>query len=210
MAGPASLADCGEFLLFDPITDQTVRPIVEGILKVNNGMTETDEIKLYISSPGGSVWAGFALIDIMKSSRVPIKTIGLGGIASCGLLIFMAGTKGRRIVTTNTSILSHQFSAMYYGKDHELLGRDKEMDLIREKLKRHYKNNSTADDEVINKYLLGATDAWLTPKEMLKYGMCDYVKDLESPKEKTKKRVVVTVKKEAVKPSAKKPSRKKN
>ena len=46
----------------------------------------------------------FALIDTMKGSAIPIKTVGLGLIASCGIPTFMSGTKGRRIITSNTSI----------------------------------------------------------------------------------------------------------
>jgi ATP-dependent protease ClpP protease subunit len=56
------------------------------------------ELLLMICSEGGDTAAAFALIDVMKSSRIPIKTIGLGMIASAGLLIFLAGTSGRRLL----------------------------------------------------------------------------------------------------------------
>ena len=83
--------------------------------------------------------AAFALIDTMKGSAIPIKTVGLGLIASCGILTFMSGTKGRRIITPNTSILSHQYSWGSSGKEHELFARVREFELSSERLLEHYK-----------------------------------------------------------------------
>ena len=51
------------------------------------------ELTLIINSPGGEVHSAFALIDTMKGSAIPIRTIGIGMIASCGILTFMAGKK---------------------------------------------------------------------------------------------------------------------
>ena len=76
-----------------------------------------------------SVPSCFALIDIMKGSRIPIHTVGLGVIASCGLLLFITGEKGKRTLTPNTSILSHQYSWGSYGKEHELFAQVKEFEL---------------------------------------------------------------------------------
>ncbi len=68
------------------------------------------ELLLMICSEGGDMSAAFALIDVMKSSNIFIKTVGLGQIASAGLLIFLAGSPGRRTLTPNTSIMSHQYA----------------------------------------------------------------------------------------------------
>ena len=64
---------------------------------------------------------GFALIDIIHGSRLPIWTVGIGMLASMGLMIFMAGEKGHRVLTPNTLILSHQWSGVDSGKEHELV-----------------------------------------------------------------------------------------
>ena len=50
-------------------------------------------MKMIINSPGGEVGSAFALIDTMKGSKIPIYTYGLGEIASCGLMTFIAGEK---------------------------------------------------------------------------------------------------------------------
>ena len=58
------------------------------------------EITLIINPTGGEVHSAFALIDTMKGFHIPaIKTVGLGMIAARGILTFMAGTKGPRVIT---------------------------------------------------------------------------------------------------------------
>src|SRR5574344_1834410 len=62
---------------------------------------EYDHLTLIINSPGGDLNSAFAIIDCMKGSALPVHTIGLGLIASCGILTFMSGEKGHRILTPN-------------------------------------------------------------------------------------------------------------
>ena len=110
--------NAGIYYMADGFTFDSTKPIVQWIIEKNllPSNERPKELTLIINSPGGSVHAAFALIDTMKGSAIPIKTVGLGLIASCGVLTFMAGTKGRRILTPNTSILSHQYSWGSSGK----------------------------------------------------------------------------------------------
>jgi len=89
-------------------------------------------------------------------------------IASCGLLMFISGTKGRRVLTPNTSILSHQYSWGTYGKEHELIAVEKEYDLTTERMVNHYKKCTGLSEKDIRKYLLPAHDVWLSAKEAKK------------------------------------------
>ena len=134
-------------------------------------------IKMIINSPGGSVSAAFALIDTIKGSKVPVYTYGMGEIASCGLLTFMAGTKGKRFITPNTSILSHQFSWGSMGKEHELMASVKEYENTSARILAHYKKCTGQSEATIKKYLLPPEDVWLTPKEAIKYGLADEIVD---------------------------------
>ena len=106
-----------------------------------------------ICSPGGAMPECFALIDIMKGSRIPIHTVGLGCIASCGLLLFITGEKGHRVLTPNTSILSHQFSWGSYGKEHELFAQVKEFELSTVRMIDHYKKCTGLKEKEIREYL---------------------------------------------------------
>ena len=120
----------------------------------------------------------FALIDVMRSSKVAIKTVGLGSIASAGLMIFLAGSRGRRVLTPNTSILSHQFAWGSQGKAHELFATVKEFQLTEQRMIEHYKVATGLEDEVIRRVLLPPQDVYLSAQEALEYGICDHVADL--------------------------------
>ena len=134
-------------------------------------------MKMIINSPGGSVTSAFALIDTMKGSKIPVYTYGLGEISSCGLLTFMAGELGKRFITKNTAILSHQFSWGSMGKEHELMASVKEFNNTSQRLIDHYKKCTGQSETVIKKYLLPPEDVWLTPREAIKYGIADQIVD---------------------------------
>jgi len=166
----------GIYVFMDEVTNETVKPVVEWIL-YENLVTKhrKKELLLMICSEGGSLQDAFALIDVMQNSKIPIKTIGLGQIASSGLLIFMAGTKGRRVLTPNTSILSHQFSWYNEGKAHELFATMREYELTQLRMIEHYKKCTGADDSLIREWLLPAQDKWLSAEEALNLKICDSV-----------------------------------
>jgi ATP-dependent Clp protease protease subunit len=166
----------GMMLLMGGIDDQAVKPVIEWILYENFvRKKKIKELLLMICSEGGDVTAAFALIDVMQSSKIPIKVVGLGEISSAGLLIFLAGQPGRRILTPNTSILSHQFSWESSGKVHELFATVKEFELTQQRMVDHYRICTKLDDETIRKVLLPPQDVYLSADEALSYSICDHV-----------------------------------
>jgi ATP-dependent Clp protease protease subunit len=174
------LQEAGMYVFMSEVSDDAIKPIIEWILVENHVVKKKKkELLLMICSEGGSVEDAFALIDVMKSSSIPIKTVGLGCVASSGLLIFLAGMKGRRMLTPNTSILSHQYSNYHEGKHHELFAIAKEHSLIQERMLRHYQQSTGLSEELILSKLLPPTDVYLSADEALALGLCDYVTDLK-------------------------------
>jgi len=174
------LQEAGMYVFMSEVSDDSIKPIIEWILVENHVVKKKKkELLLMICSEGGSVEDAFALIDVMKSSSIPIKTVGLGCVASSGLLIFLAGMKGRRMLTPNTSILSHQYSNYHEGKHHELFAIAKEHSLIQERMLRHYQSSTGLSEEIILSKLLPPTDVYLSADEALALGLCDYVTDLK-------------------------------
>ena len=166
----------GQHVFMGDVTQETMKPLIDWIIAENyNKDNKKKELTLGICSPGGDLHACFALVDIMKGSKIPIRTIGMGMIASCGLLMFISGEKGRRVLTPNTSILSHQYSWGTYGKEHELFAVVKEYDLTTERMVNHYKKCTGLTEKDIRKYLLPAHDVWLSAKEAKKLGLCDSI-----------------------------------
>jgi len=177
-SGNLSLQDCGMYVFMDEVDSDSIAPIIEWILEQNYVVPVAErkqELLLMICSDGGELAAAFALIDVMRSSAIPIKTVGLGQIASSGLLIFMAGAKGRRVLTPNTSILSHQFSWANEGKAHELFATVREYDLTQKRMLEHYRSCTHLSDAKIKEFLLPAQDRWLDAHEALKLGICDKI-----------------------------------
>ncbi len=176
-----ALNDHGIMVLMDEINHETVKPVIEWILHENHVRKKKHkELLLMICSEGGNIAEAFALIDVMRSSKIPVKTVGLGSIASCGLLIFMAGAAGRRILTPNTSILSHQFSWESEGKSHELFATIKEFELTQKRMVTLYRDATGLEDDVIRKVLLPPQDVWLSAEEALQYHICDAIADLSA------------------------------
>lgn len=166
------------YLLMGEVTMASCKEVVEWIFEANFTDERPELLNLIITSPGGDLNAAFAVIDTMRGSAIPVRTIGLGQIASAGLMIFIAGAKGKRILTPNTSILSHQYTWGAFGKEHELFATVKEFDLTTKKMNAHYKKCTGLSESKIKDILLPPQDIWLSPIEAKKLGICDEVKDL--------------------------------
>jgi ATP-dependent Clp protease protease subunit len=92
-------------------------------------------------------------------------------------MIFIAGTSGRRVLTPNTSILSHQFTAGHAGKAHELFATVKEFELTQQRVLALYQQCTGLDDQKIRAVLLPAQDVYLSAKEALEHRICDHVEN---------------------------------
>jgi ATP-dependent Clp protease protease subunit len=89
------------------IDDQVANVIVAQLLYLNHEDPER-EIQMYINSPGGVIYAGFAIYDTMQMISNPISTVAVGVTASFGTVLLTAGTKGRRFALPNSTIHMHQ------------------------------------------------------------------------------------------------------
>ena len=79
-----------------------------------------DPIVLHISSPGGCVASGLALVDVMQHVTAPVFTIGIGMVASMGAVILAAGEPGHRYALKHTRIMLHGTTGGGFGKLDEI------------------------------------------------------------------------------------------
>ena len=173
------LSDYGIIYLSGPIEVETSETVCKEIIEYNIS-GKTDHIQMIINSSGGSCPDGFAIIDIMEWSRIPIFTTGIGMIASMALLVFMTGTRGRRVITPRTSMLSHRYSSMTWGNHSQLLATRKEQDLEHDRIVDHYlRYSGIQSKEELEEYLLRDVDTWLAPDEAVKFGLVDLVEPLK-------------------------------
>mgnify|MGYP000205656661 FL=1 len=165
--------------MFGGVDDDVAQNAISWILEANYADEPPEDLTMLINSEGGSLSAAFAIIDMMRGSSIPIRTIGLGQISSAGLLIFMSGEKGQRVLTENTSIMSHQYFWGAMGKNHELIAVRKEQDLTQKRLLKHINLCTGLSEKRINKDLMPPHDVYLTGEEALNLGICDLVKTLK-------------------------------
>lgn len=95
-----------QIFLFGQVTIELANNICHQ-LRILQDLDPNAEINLIINSPGGSVHAGLAIIDVMNSLSCPVNTIAQGMAASMGATVLTCGT-GKRYAYPNTRILIHQ------------------------------------------------------------------------------------------------------
>lgn len=174
-----NLTEYGIIYLSGEINASNAEAVCKEIIE-HNIKGDASQIQMIINSPGGTCSAGFSIIDIMEWSQIPIYTTGLGMIASMGLLIFMTGEKGHRVVTPRTSILSHRFSALNFGNHSQLIAGRREEDMLHERIVNHYMTYSNIKDrQELEKHLLRDVDTWLSTDEALQLGIVDVVEPMK-------------------------------
>lgn len=166
----------GLSLLFGEITTELVAETVAWILTENLAENPPDNLTLLINSPGGDLSAAFALIEIMQGSRIPVRTVGLGEICSAGLLIFMSGVRGGRILTPTCSVMSHHFSTGVSGNFHEILNVQKELNFVNRRIINQYMHCTGLSEDEVNSKLIPSRDVFLSPSEALSLGIADEIR----------------------------------
>jgi ATP-dependent Clp protease, protease subunit len=99
--------DTRSIYLWGVVDDKSAKDVVTKLLLLEADKPG-EEIKLYISSPGGSVTSGMVIYDMMKLITSPVSTICMGLAASMGSILLSAGEKGRRFIFPNGEVMIHQ------------------------------------------------------------------------------------------------------
>lgn len=130
-------------------------------------------IKLYINSPGGSVYDGLAIIDTMDYIEPDVETIGIGLQASMGAMLLSSGTKGKRFALPNSRIMIHQPSSGTEGKitDQEIMLR--EGVFLKKRLAEIFAKNTGKKMEQVEKDM--DRDYWMSVEEAKAYGIIDKI-----------------------------------
>jgi len=102
-------------VITEEINDQMMGIIVSQLLYLEAEDPE-EAIHMYISSPGGSVMSGLAIIDTMQLISAPVHTYAMGLVASMGALIFTCGEPGHRYILPNAEVMIHQPLGGYQGQ----------------------------------------------------------------------------------------------
>ena len=146
----------------------------------------SDDIHLYINSPGGYVSAGLAIIDTMNHIKSDVATICIGNAASMGAMILSSGAKGKRYALKNSEVMIHQPLGGAQGQASDIAITAQHIIKTKDRLKKMLSENTGQKDSIIEKDM--DRDFWLDAPEAVKYGLVDKVlkskKDLEKKSKK--------------------------
>lgn len=154
------------------VEQNTANLIVAQLLFLQNEDAKKD-IFFYINSPGGSVYDALAIYDTMQFVTNDIQTVGIGMQASAAAFLLSSGTKGKRFILPNATVMIHQPSSGTRGKV-----TDQEIDLkeslrIKQLLEDIMVSNTGQKKERIHEDM--ERDRWMTAEEAKKYGIVDKI-----------------------------------
>lgn len=158
--------------LGEPIDDAVVNTIIAQLLFLDSE-SSTEDIKIYINSPGGSVTAAMALYDSMQHVKADVSTIVLGQAASAAAVLLAAGAKGKRFALPNARIMIHQVMGGVEGQQKDVEIQAKEMlrikNQINEILAKHSGQSLKKLEQDTDR------DYFMIPEEAKKYGLIDKI-----------------------------------
>ena len=158
--------------LGEKVDEHTANIVVAQLLHLAYTDPKKD-IKLYINSPGGSVYDGMAIYDTMQYITPDVQTIGIGLQASMGAFLLSSGAKGKRFILPHSKVMIHQPSSGTRGKV-----TDMEIDLreglaVKEMLAELLAKNTGQKLAKIKSDM--ERDYWMSPDEAKKYGLVDEI-----------------------------------
>lgn len=158
--------------LGEKVNETTANVVVAQLLHLAYVDSKKD-IKLYINSPGGSVYDGMAIYDTMQYIKPDVMTIGIGLQASMGAFLLSSGAKGKRFVLPHSKVMIHQPSIGTQGKV-----TDTEIDLkegiaVKEMLAELLAKNTGQKLAKIKNDM--ERDYWMSPEEAVAYGLVDKI-----------------------------------
>lgn len=180
-----ALLDAQGIYFLRDITDDEAEKFGKTLLlmSLQRQFDRSQPITVYINSGGGSVGAGFAIIEMMDRMRhqygVRINTVVLGYAYSMGAIIFQAGD--RRLMGPFSTLMLHGGSWMVAGDDDKVF-----KDLA--KLSRLYRQRigeffalrtGRHDARWWSRFIYSGRDKFLSPSECLRLGLVDEVSELQ-------------------------------
>lgn len=156
----------------EDVNPHTANLITAQLLFLDNESPGKD-IYLYINSPGGSVYDALAIYDTMNYIKSDVQTVGIGIQASAAAFLLSSGTKGKRFILPNASVMIHQPSSGTRGKV-----TDQEIDLreslrVKRLLEEIMAKNTGQKSARIHTDM--ERDKWMTATEAKTYGLVDRV-----------------------------------
>lgn len=94
------------------VNDESAKVLTQQLLFLQADDPDTP-VTIFINSGGGLVHSGLAILDVMTSVSMPLKTVGYGRCFSIAAVLLAAGTPGNRSAYEHTRMMIHEPSCSY-------------------------------------------------------------------------------------------------
>jgi ATP-dependent Clp protease protease subunit len=155
-----------------PIDDYVANSVIAQLLFLQKE-NKTQDINLFLNSPGGSVTAGLAIYDTMQFVQCPVATYCIGQAASMGAVLLAAGTKGKRHALPNSRIMIHQPWGGVGGTAIDIAIQADEILRLKKTLSQILGKHCGRDAEKVEKE--SDRDFFMGAKEAKEYGLIDEI-----------------------------------
>jgi ATP-dependent Clp protease protease subunit len=154
------------------VEDSSANVVVAQLLHLEAEDPDTD-IALYVNSPGGDAYAGFAIYDAMQFVKPDVQTFCVGMAMSAGALILAGGAAGKRYVLPNSKVMIHQGSGGFRGSPSDIQIAAKEILSVTRRYAEILAQHTGRDVEEVVRDI--DRDNFLGPDEAVAYGLADAV-----------------------------------
>ena len=154
--------------LIDEISNQLI-----GVMLYLNGEKSSQDVYIYINSPGGSVTCGIAVYDIMNYIDIEVITLCVGTAASMASFILSGGALGKRMAFPHSRIMIHQPEGGSQGQGSEIISESEEVIRIRRQVARVYSNRT--GQNLIQVLQDMDRDKFMSAREAKQYGLVDHL-----------------------------------
>jgi ATP-dependent Clp protease protease subunit len=160
--------------------DSEVANVVTAQLLLLDSQSREQPINLFINCPGGEVYAGLAIYDVMQYISAPVHTNCVGIAMSMGSAILMAGEKGHRVALPHSRIMIHAGSAGFPRASlPDLEVQAREFTDIRNMMEEIYQRHTGHSREKLRTDM--ERDRFMSPQQALEYGLIDRVVEPRAP-----------------------------
>jgi len=136
------------------------------------------DIKMFVSTHGGSASDMFSIIDVMetvKEKTCDIETVGIGKVMSAGVPILAAGTKGKRKIGKNCRVMLHSVMAGFGGTIFNMENELKEIKWVQDRYIETLAHYSKLTKKKLKKMLKSQRDIYISAEQAVKLGIADEI-----------------------------------
>ena len=163
------------------VTEERAADLISALLVLSQDKPKdaekAEDIKLYISTYGGSAHEMFAIYDVMNfcKKHCDIETIGIGKVMSAGTLLLSAGTKGKRRLGKHCQVMIHSVNGGSIGELHSLENEMEQMKNLQDTYIQCLSSETSMTKRQIQTLINRKVNVYLSSEEAIEKGLADEV-----------------------------------